>query len=356
MARPPTIRSLAQTLKLAPSTVSEALRGKGRVGKATVKRVRDLARKLGYEVNPLTATVLAEVRRTKASSFRGAIATLDLYEPTHWPHGPFPQQLVAGARERAAEMGFSIEEFVAGSPSLSLARFEGILRSRGIRGIIVLPSWNPPDLSTLAWSGYAGIYTDSVTSMPALHSVCPDHYGSMLQLLERLQERGYRRPGLIMEQGRDRRIQHRQTSAFAAFQRHHPEIVAVPVLFTPGVPRLEEDFRPWLKQHRPDVVLSHFAETRDWITGSASAARERPGFVLLNVIERGDVACAALDLQPRVLGARAVELLVGQLLRNELAVPEWPSRNMILAKWVEGPTVRAPAKSEAGGKSRRRAG
>jgi LacI family transcriptional regulator len=343
MAHSPTIRTLAQALKLAPSTVSAALTGRGRVGRATAKRVRELARRLGYHANPLTATVLGELRRARGAGYRGAIATLDLHEPTHWPHGPFPEQMVIGARERAVQLGFSIEEFVVGSPTLSLHRFDGILRSRGIHGIIVLPSWQPPDLAGMDWSRYAGIYTDSVTCRPALHSVCLDHYGSMIQLLERLVQRGYRRPGLIMERGRDLRIQHRQTAAFQAFPGHHPCIAAVPVLFTPGVPDLESEFAPWFREHRPDVVLSHFVETQDWLRMLAGRGGP-PGFVLLNVLESRQ-PCAAIDLQPRVLGARAAELLVGQILRGDFGVPAWPSRNMILASWVEGPTVRPSAAS-----------
>lgn len=341
MARIPTIRILAEALGLAPSTVSDALRGTGRVGRATARRVCAFARRVGYRTNPLTATVLSEIRRTKGSTYHGTIAMLDLHEPTHWPHGPFPREIVAGARERAGQMGFSVEEFVVGLPALSMARLATILRSRSIHGIIVLPSWSPPDLSGMNWSRYAGIYTDSVTSTPALHSVCLDHYGSMMQLLERLVRRGYRRPGLIMEQGRDLRIQHRQTAAYQAFQFHHPKLTPVPVLLTPGVPDAAQDFAPWFQAHRPDVVLSHFVQTQDWIAGCTPKGRSVAGFVLLNVLERTR-PCAAIDLQPRVLGARAVELVVGQILRNELGVPAWPSRNMILASWVEGPSVRPP--------------
>ena len=53
--------------------------------------------------------------------------------------------------------------------------------------------------------------------------------------------------------------------------------------------------------------------------------------------------CAGLDLQPRVLGVRAAELLIAQLQRNELGIPEWPSTTTIAARWADGPTVRTRA-------------
>lgn len=336
----PTLRQLAQSLDLAPATVSDALRGKGRVASATVRRVRKAAKALGYRANPLTATVLSEIRRKQSSSFRGTIATIDLYEPIHWPHGPFPREMIAGARQRAAEMGFSIEEFTVGTPALGMTRLNSMLHSRGIHGVIVLPSWAAPDLSGLDWSRYAGIYTDYVTTRPALHSVCSDHYGSMMALMQLLADRGYKRPGLVLEHGRDERIKHRQSAAFRAFLETRPDLEPVPVLITPGIPRENEDFVPWFAQHHPDVVLSHLPETVDWIESHRDRRQRPTGFVLLNRVELRRHPCAALDLQPRELGARAAELVVGQILRNEFGPPEWPTLTALKARWIEGPTVR----------------
>jgi LacI family transcriptional regulator len=324
-------------LGVSRTTVSDALRGQGRIGSKTVQRVRDAANLAGYRVNPLTSTVLGAIRRGRGPGLHGTIAVVDLRESTHWPHGPFPREIVTGVRERAAEMGFSIEVFTVGMPALSWPRLESILRARGIHGIVFLPAWSEPDLSALDWSRLTGIYTDYAIVRPGLNSICVDHYGSMLALLGRLRELGYVRPGLILQQGRDERIQHSHSAAFSAFHATH-EGEVVPMLVTENAPRLAEDFAPWFRLHRPDVVLSHFSETIKWIE-ACRAARSGTGFVLLNLIECA-LPCAGFDLQPHILGRRAAELVVGQLLRNELGVPDWPSRTTIPARWVDGPTVR----------------
>lgn len=334
--RPASISTLARALGMSRTTVSDALRGKGRVSPATVRRVRHAAHAAGYKANPLVAQVLGSINRARGTAFHGTLAVVDIHEPDH-PHGPFPRELVAGARARAADMGFSIAEFAVGPGRLTWARLDSILQSRGAHGIIVLPAWFAADLSAIDWSRYAGIYTDYVTTGPELHSVCPDHYGSMLSLLERLKGRGYRRPGLILQRQRDERIRHRQSGAFCAFQSRHGREDPVPPLITESYPDLEHAFGPWLRRHRPDVLLSHFPATRDWVRACQPAVP--PGFVLLNTLDR-TYPCAALDLQPRVIGARAAELVVGQILRNELGVPSWPSRTSVEAKWVEGPTIR----------------
>lgn len=334
----PSLQLLAKTLGLSRTTVSDALRGKGRVSPETVERVRECAQKLGYQPNPLIATVLGSINRGRGTGFRGALAVIDIHENSHWPHGPFPRELVCGVKQRAEEMGFSIAEFVVGPEVLPWRRLDAILQSRGISGIIVLPAWANPDLSQIDWSRYAGIYTD-VTSTPELHSVCSDHYGSMLSLIRQVRRRGYRRPGLIIQRARDLRIGGRQSAAFCAAQNADPEIERVPPLITAEYPEFGNEFGPWFSRYQPDVLLSHFPESRDWMR--AVAPDSDSGFVLLNNLEH-TFPCAALDLQPHTLGARAVELLVGQIVRNELGVPAWPSRSMVEARWVEGPTIRPP--------------
>lgn len=334
--RAPSINTLARTLGLSRTTISDALRGKGRVSPRTVQRVQQAASDVGYRPNPLIATVLGAVHHARRSSCRGALAVIDIQEPDI-QHGPFPVELVAGAKARAAEMGFALAEFTVGAERITWARLDTILQSRGAHGVIVLPTWFDPDLSQFDWSRYAAIHTDYVRTGPELHSVCSDHYGSMCALLARLAERGYRRPGLVLQQRRDERIQHRQRAAFCAFASERSPGDFVPPLITPGRPQFASEFAPWFCHHQPDVVLSHFPETLDWIKTCAPATT--PGFVLLNILHR-TFPCAALDLQPRLLGARAVEMVVGQILRNEFGVPAWPSRTSVEAKWVEGPTVR----------------
>ena len=336
----PTIRSLAKSLRLSPATVSDALRGTGRVSSATLRRVRAAAEKLGYKINPLTTALMSDLRRSRAATFRGVIAAVDINEPARFPHGPFPKHIVAGARQRAKELGFHFEEFLAGQEALSLPRLDSILKSRGIHGVMLLPSWSPPDLTALDWSNYAGVYTDNLIEKPHLHTVCSDHYRSMTDLLARLHARGYSRPGLMLEQGRDERLLLRQSAAFRAFQEsHRKSIERVPILFA----QKSDAFTAWFRRYQPDVVLNHYNETIGWMEACGARLPDTHGYVCLNALNRTR-PCAALDLQPKQLGARAVELLIGQLQRAEYGSPSWTTATMLSASWIEGPTLRpAPA-------------
>ncbi len=342
----PTVRSLARSLGLSHTTVSDALRDKGRVDPATAARIREAAKAAGYRRNPLAAAVMSELRRSRGGTFRGVLAAVDVREPQRRdPHGVFHQELIRGSRERAGELGFKLEEFVVDRAEMTQPRLDGILQSRGIHGVLVLPSWFAPDWSGLNWSHYAGVYTDYVIERPALHCVCCNHYRSTLGVLTRLIERGYKRPGLFLETGRDERTQHRFSSAFRTFQETRAGIAKIPMLLTPV--REREEFVAWFEKHKPDVVLGHFTEIIDWMEGCGAKVPQTHGFVSLNLLYKTR-PCAGLDQQPRELGARAAELLIAQLQRNELGVPSWPTTTTVPARWVEGPTVRKPKRVEEG--------
>lgn len=335
----PTLRSLARALGLSRTTVSDALRGSPRVDPNTAARVKKAARDAGYRRNPLAGALMSELRRSRGSAFRGVIAAIDFNEPDRPPAAArYHRELIAGADERATELGFKAERFNVGNGGVSVQRLDSILQSRGIHGVMLLPAWDEPDLTNLDWSTFAGIYTDYIIEHPALHSVCPDHYRSLLAALQRLAGLGYRQPGLFLQRHQDERLQFRWGAAFRAFQENHPDVHPVPALIVDAFDR--EGFIRWFKRYKPDVVIGHNSDAIDWMEAAGARLPETNAFVSLNVWMKTR-PCAGLDLQPRTLGARAIELLIAQLQRNERGIPEWPSTTTIPARWVDGPTVRA---------------
>jgi DNA-binding LacI/PurR family transcriptional regulator len=337
----PTLRSLARTLGLSRTTVSDALRGSPRVDPDTAARVKKAAKEAGYRRNPLAGALMSELRRSRGTAFRGVLAALDFNEPTRPEHAArYHRELVVGAEERAAELGFKVETFGVGSTGVSVQRLDSILQSRGIHGVILLPVWDEPDLSKLDWTRFSGIYTDYIIERPALHSVCPDHYRSLLAALQRLAGLGYRRPGIFLQRHHDERLQFRWGAAFRAFQESHPAVKAIPPLIVEEFAR--EEFVAWFRKHKPDVVLAHHSEAIGWMESCGAELPATHGFVCLNVLMKTRPT-AGLDLQPRILGARAAELVIAQLQRNETGIPEWPSTTTIPAKWTDGPTLRAKA-------------
>lgn len=281
---------------------------------------------------------MSEMRRSRAGTFRGVVAALDFDEPDRPAAAArFHKELIRGATDRAKELGFKIESFVVGRRGVSVQRLDQILQSRGIHGVLLLPAWDDPDLTRLDWSRYAGIYADYIIERPPLHSVCSDHYRAMITVLPRLAARGYTRPGLVLNQHHDERLQHRWQGAFLAHHASRPDADFVPPLILTQSNR--DAFIAWFKTHKPNVVLAHDATLIDWMTEAGASVPETHGFCCLNVGVNAR-RCAGIDLQPALLGGRGVELIIAQIYRSEFGVPETPSTTTIPARWVEGPTVR----------------
>jgi len=327
---------------LSLATVSAALSGSGRVKPATAKRVLNAAEAAGYRTNPLASAVMSEVRRSSNSTFRGLIAVVEIEEKDRPISSVrYHSDIVRGAADRAADLGFKLENFIVGGDGLPIQRFEAILKARSIRGVILLPAWNEPDLSCLDWSGLAGVYTDNSIERPALNSVHPDHYRAMMMVLNHLRILGYQRPGLFIAPHVDQRIQYRWQAAYLAFQANSggfPD--AVPTLKTTGLDASE--FTRWFKKHAPDVVLGHQTEAIEWMEAAGASVPGTHGFVCLNHLMK-DRPCAGLDLQPHLVGLLALEQVVAQIHRNEFGIPTVPLATAIAPRWIEGPTVRRVA-------------
>ncbi len=337
----PTLRTLARELGLSRTTLSDALRGSPRVKATTIERVRAAAKAAGYERNPLTGAVMSQLRRSRGQQFRGVLAAIEIIETAQSPVAArYNDALMAGISARANDLGFKVERFVVGPQGVKLNRLDTILHTRGIQGLILLPAMGFPDLSELSWNRYTAVYADYFVDHPPLHCVCLDHYRSMIALLRELHARGYRRPGLFMEISLDERLQYRWEGAFLALQKYLPNITQIPALQFREISRPE--FEMWFRTYNPDVVIGHFPEAMDWMKACGAKLPKTHGFVCLNSL-RTTGNCATLDFQAPLLGGRACELVIGQLLHNEFGVPTQPSLTTIPARLIEGPTLRPRA-------------
>ena len=346
MPRKISLRDVAERLRLSPTTVSEALRGVSRVNAETRERVERAARDLGYRRNQLVGAMMSELRRSTVGSFKGTLAVLDLDGPRRRSAGGnrYHEEVLRGATSRARELDFEADHIVADTREFSFERVRDILRARGIRGVLLLPLANRPDLARFDWTGLSAIYADYHIDSPGLHAICPDHYRAMLLVLEKLSALGYRRPGVVLHGVHDARVLHRWEAAHHAYHAHHPEMARLPPFIMPEV-RKAADFKAWFRSVDCDVVVAHHADIRRWMEEAGARVPETHGFCCLNLIH-SDSPCAGLDMRPRLLGARAVELLIGQVLREESGVPLRPLSSTMPADWMDGPTLRAHARKE----------
>jgi len=338
-AQRPTIRTLAASLGVSRTTVSEALRSHPRVNRETRERIQQAAKEAGYRFNPLASSLLSEVRRTRLGAFHGVLAAIGQEEPSRVPFpGGYWRDLLEGATDRGRELGFKLEHFVIGQRALTIKRLDTILQSRGIRGVLIMPAWNRPDFRQLSWPGLSGVYADYLMELPGLSSVCPDHPRGMELAMSRLHEMGFRRPGLVLIEQESNRLHDRWLAAFLAYLHRHPELRSLPPLILPAMNA--EVFKRWFRKHKPDVVVGHRAEMVQWMEECGARVPDTHGFCCLNLGLNAQL-CAGLDQRPYHVGVRATELVISQIHQNIYGIPELPSNTTVPMRWVDGPTLRA---------------
>lgn len=338
---PPSIRSLARELGLSGATVSLALRESPRVVPETRRRVQEAAERAGYRPNALVSSVLTGVRRSSHNGFQGALMAINYSTAKEPALPPYHREILDGAQSRAAALGYTLTHCWTGPHALSLNRLNTILAARGVRGVMVMPFPEAQDFSSLDWNGLAGVVMDHCLSAPSVTTILPDHHLALFNALKRLWAQGYRRPGLVLDRPRDERLHFRWSAAYGSFSRTVGRDELVPVLM--AAPLRADSFQAWFAEHQPDVIIGHIqTETARWLSERGLHIPEHVGFLHLNWTERSG-SCAALDLQPAVLGGAAVEAVVAQLQRNERGLPENPKTILMPARWVDGPTLRASA-------------
>lgn len=336
----PTVRSLAAELGLSRSTVSNALRGLPGVNAETRRRVQAAADASGYRTHPFAARVMSQLRRGAKARHVGTLAILEMHELARpRPADVFHRDLIAGIKKRAGEIGFTITHIkFGGSSELSLKRIDEILQSRGIKGIVLLPTWSDADFLALNWKRYAGVYLDYSMERPTLHTVCSDHFRSLVEALNQARARGYRKIGFTIARRSNQRLHGRWIGAFFGYMHAHPELTAAPLLEVDEL--APENFSPWFRQHDPDVVITHWIGAARCMIAAGAKIPKTHGLICLN-LQPAAPGTSGFDLQPRLLGARAAESVIAQLERDEQSPPAFASTTVVPARWVEGTTIAA---------------
>src|SRR5690349_594102 len=130
--RQPTLQTIANAAGVSRMTVSRALRNDPVLPRQTRERIQKLARELGYRPNPLVATLMSQVRAARVPRQTLTIAHVTTtYPPGEWRRYFFTRECIEGATARAAEQGFTLEEFCIKEPGMTSRRMSQILRTRG---------------------------------------------------------------------------------------------------------------------------------------------------------------------------------------------------------------------------------
>ncbi len=336
--------AVAAKAGVARSTVSMALHDDPSIPVATRQRIRRVAEKLGYRINPLVAALMTARSTGRPVRFKAALAyvVIDSSGET-WRENPVFLRFFEGAQARADELGYRLEEFPLHPAEVTPKRVAGILQARGIHGMIIAPL--PHDQTSFALNirRFAVVGIGLSVASPAIERISNDHFQSIVLAITKCRELGYRRIGFVASQETSRRLGHRWLAGYEFTASSLPGITRLEPLLPAANLDIEGALSHWCRTQRPDVVIFGVFNTRH-----PYRLPEKVGVVTLAVDQPGG-PYAGIFQNDCLLGATAVDHLVARLHRNQFGPDTLQHIDLVEGQWVPGrsaPGLKADRKSK----------
>jgi LacI family transcriptional regulator len=335
----PSQNQIARLTGFSRPTVSRALANHPLISEATKATVNAAAKKLGYRANPLVSTLTAQIRKSRISptvSTLGYITSfpLQLKEHNHWT------EFYHGAREHAHELGYNLDIIWRREPGMTIRKFNKILQSRGIQGVIITPLPDAMGHITMDFSRLAAATVGYPLAKPHIHHCSGWHLQFMGLALRKIVRKGYHRIGYAIFPDADRFASFSYSSRFLLYQSTIPAKQRVPMLVHPQEKRAPtiQKFKSWYEKYRPEVILCTSYVVEEWMAELGLKAPKDVAYANLSLIDKKSSVSGIFE-RTRKVGACAVDLVVEQIQQNILGVPDIPKSIHIEGEWVEGKTL-----------------
>ena len=332
------MRDVARACKLSKSAVSMALNNHPRIAPRTRERVRAVATRMGFRIDPKLAQVMSAVGRRHTESISAPIGIMSLWPlKSAWTEQPGLRRFHAGLVERAAQLGCDTQEFWLSAPGMTARRMEQILGARGIEALIVLSYPTAPAILPIDISPYACSVIGRALVKPRVYGVDHDHHQGLFIALQEVRARGYSRPALVITEDLNERTMHCWVAAYHFESYQLPPRKRIPVWIVPANGR-KTGFHEWFEHYKPDVILGS-NQMVPFLNDCGIRVPDDVAFATLFWMPDYP-QYAGIDIRDEAIAARAVEIVVDQVRKNQRGVPNDPETVLIEGKWRDGPSLR----------------
>ena len=339
-----TLRDIAKVCGVSHGLVCRALRGRVGVAPANREVILRTAKKLGYRPNPLVSILLSDVRKGVLSGRKANLAWVNTTDSKNWwKVSQWDCGYLRGARERAEQMGFGLDEFWLHAKGMRPAALARTLKARNIFGVIFPNAALPASMDGFDWSRHASVLINWAWPQSGFSRASADAYGNLGLALNALTDRGFTRIGLHCQPEFDAQINNNQlNSRYLHYSHALPKAWRIPVLNAESnFPQAIEEMTAWLDRWKPEVIICQDNRLIDAIKTTGRRVPEDLSVVHLNLA--ADVTgWAGVDAGIEHISAAAVDLVVGQLGRNEFGNPSFSKVVTIAGEWRDGFTLATP--------------
>jgi DNA-binding LacI/PurR family transcriptional regulator len=330
---------IARLAGLSRSTVSRALQNHPAIPQETRARIQQLAEKLGYRPNPLVSALMASRSRPNTIASATPIAALTAWPPSQ-ELAPLPslRRLLRGAADRAAELGYMLEEFWIDEPGMTGERLNQILINRGIVAIMLAPLPRTHSEMQLDWEHFSiGTFAPSA-QFPRFHRASHFHFNGACLALEEAHRLGYRRPGMIVSAESVQHVREQYLGGMAAIESRNMYKKKIPSLVMRDGQK--DILQRWLKRHEPDIIVSEDLRMPKWLKELGYSVPQDLAFANLDR-PLGD-EFGGIDQLKELIGRSVIDSIIAQVHRNERGIPKYSKDIKLAGIWVNGRS--APAR------------
>jgi DNA-binding LacI/PurR family transcriptional regulator len=325
------LRHVAEIAEVSRMTVSRAFKDEASIKPELRKKILKIAHDLGYKPDTMVSELMTSFASRRNINYQETFAAIwwaERWKKVNAGHG-FDADIYYGLNEGVKFHGRAIDHLVL-SPNMPTRVIMRMLLARNIQGVILTPPATAGiEAPELNWDKLSTVIIGSSLREPKFHRTQPGHYNAIVQALENLKARGYKRPCLLLRSDVEKRMLHAYTAAFLAWGNPMHRIWSTAKPSTQGL-------ATWLNKKKPDIII---ADWDGW-------------FPLIKLTE---FSCAFISLAVRdkegpisgiyensiKMAKCAIDLLVQARLSHELGEPEEPVITLTSGTWIERDSLNA---------------
>ncbi len=331
-------KTIAEVCNVSVATVSYALRNSRHISTKTRDHIHKTAKKLGYRPDPSLSSLAARKRRGGQTPFYASVGVL---HPN--PESSRATQLFnihsRHFKERMEALGCTVSEFQVDSDRYRPERLAQILRTRGIRGILLGWGQWPDTMRSFPWHEFAVISTERTDLGDAIDKVSMNHFHALDDIFERLDPFPEKRYGLILHDDCPSKTESHIMGAYHANLYERAKL-------DKDVPtyryKLNEDparMRAWYEAYQPDVIITHRVIDPSLFLKAGIEFPSPTRLVIMEIDEATDINYAGIYTEA-TLGQTTAQLLARKMRTHETRSGTRRAKlTLVNGIWHEGVTL-----------------